>query len=277
MSAKSRTERWYDENSDVENRRLDDGWLEFEVTKHVIQSCAEKLGLKKGRFLDVGGGPGRYAIDLARSEHTVVLSDLSSGNLELARTKAKESGVELDGFIHANALDIALHPTLSASCSRFDIVLCLGPMYHLPSYADRTQALENCIVLAKPGGYILAAFVTVYAHLRDVARREPGRLANEWAFYSRYLEHGKYERNTNMDMYHMYPENLDEDLRGVEGKVEVERVVSCEGFLGFGVAKELAKLTDGERRTWVDVVMRSADRMECRNSADHLLVVMRKK
>jgi SAM-dependent methyltransferase len=184
--------------------------------------------------------------------------------------------VALEGIVHADARELLPHPALAHEVGTFDIVLCLGPLYHLLSSKDRTQVLENCLQLAKPGGYIVAAYVSVYAHLRDMARRDPGRLSREWDFYSSYLSTGHYTRNPLTESFHIYPNALKEELAPLEGKVEVERVVSCEGFLGFGGAKTLAGLSDEEMEKWVDVVMRSAEDRETLNSADHLLVVLKK-
>lgn len=60
MSNKTLVERWYDANARCEEHRLDEGRLEFEVTKRVIGSCIANLVQTKVKILDVGGGPGRY-------------------------------------------------------------------------------------------------------------------------------------------------------------------------------------------------------------------------
>lgn len=60
MIDQSKVEAWYDTNAELEERRLDEGRLEFDVTMRVIQSCISKLQLREARILDVGGGPGRY-------------------------------------------------------------------------------------------------------------------------------------------------------------------------------------------------------------------------
>lgn len=165
----------------------------------------------------------------------------------------------------------------------YDVVLCLGPLYHILPNEDRTDVLRTCIGFAKPGGYVLAAYVSVYAHLRDMARRDPGRLFKEWDFYSSYLSTGSYTRNPQTESLHVYPRALKEELAVLNeklgrlgGKVEVERIVSCEGFLGFEGAKALKGLNEAEMEKWVDVVMGSAEEAETLNSADHLLVVLRK-
>jgi SAM-dependent methyltransferase len=45
-----------------------------------------------------------------------------------------------------------------------DIVLLLGPLYHLVSAADRTQALEEAARVLRPGGLLFAAAITRWAY-----------------------------------------------------------------------------------------------------------------
>ena len=135
----------------------------------------------------------------------------------IASQQASRLGVRLDSIIHANALDLSSHPTLTHASSSFDISLCLGPLYHTLSHLNRTRIIETCISLTKPDGYILLAYVSIYAHLRDMAKRDAARLCNEWNFYSDYLKDGKYTRNQNRESYHIYPEKLDEELKDLKG------------------------------------------------------------
>lgn len=216
------------------------------------------------------------AIALASQGHQVTLNDLSEKSLEIARKNAEKEAVQLHAIIHANALDISQHPLLEASQGSFDIVLCLGPLYHLVAPEERANVIQNCISMAKPGGYILLAYVTIYAHLRDLATREPSRLSNEWEFYSQYLDSGEYTRNPDTTSFHVHPADLLEEFVAFRDQVGVEKVLSCEGFLGSSVAKGIAALNEDEMKRWVDVVMLSADRAETLNCADHLLVVLRK-
>ncbi|KAK1976999.1 S-adenosyl-L-methionine-dependent methyltransferase [Colletotrichum cereale] len=273
---RSLVETWYDSRAEVEERRLDEGRLEFEVTMRVIRSCIASLQLENVRILDIGGGPGRYAIELAKQGHAITLSDLSAKELEIARRNADKEQVKLDAVVHANALDMAQRAPLQAAQGSFDVVLCLGPLYHLLAPEERAAAVGNSISMAKPGGYVLLAYVSVYAHLRDMARRDPSRLAREWPFYQGYLRDGHYTRNPDTESFHTYPATLEGELRAFGGRATVERVVGCEGFLGFDGARGLAGLGDEELGRWVDVVMASAEEGETLNSADHLLVVLRK-
>jgi S-adenosylmethionine-dependent methyltransferase len=60
MTTKTLVEGWYDAHAESEEHRLDDGRLEFEVTKRVIGGCITNLGRGGLRILDIGGGPGKY-------------------------------------------------------------------------------------------------------------------------------------------------------------------------------------------------------------------------
>ena len=86
-------QRLYDSDPAAEWARMDRHRTEFAVT---LRALHEYLPRPPARVLDCGGGPGRYAIELARQGYEVVLFDLSAGNLALAREKAAEAGVALD-------------------------------------------------------------------------------------------------------------------------------------------------------------------------------------
>ena len=214
----------------------------------------------------------RTAIHLAQQGHKVTLNDLSSNNLTIAKANAQTAGVVLEDVVHANALDITLH----AAPASFDVVLCLGPLYHLTTLAERERVVSNALALAKPGAYVLLAYITVFGHLRDVARREPARLVNEWGFYEKYLRTGVYDRRPDNESFHVYPRDVERELECVKGGAEVVRMVSCEGFLGFDTARAFARVGEEEIERWVDVVMQSADHPQTFNSAEHLVVILKK-
>jgi hypothetical protein len=60
-------------------------------------------------------------------------------------------------------------------------------------------------------------------------------------------------------------------------ELELERLVSCEGFLGGGLASKISELPDDAYERWVDVVLRFAEDENNLGNADHLLAVARRK
>jgi SAM-dependent methyltransferase len=106
---------------------------------------------------DVGGGPGRYAAWLAGLGHRVTLIDPVPLHVEQASAAAAGRWTSRVG--DARALDLA-----DAS---FDVVLLLGPLYHLPEAPDRARALAEGARVLRPGGVLAAAGISRLASLLD--------------------------------------------------------------------------------------------------------------
>ncbi|KAF7171814.1 hypothetical protein CNMCM5623_004145 [Aspergillus felis] len=167
---------WYDQNAALEHERLTSCRLEFSITRRIIAQYLDQLGRHKAlEILDLGGGTGRYALPLAKLGHSVTLADISDRELEIARSTAEEAQVKLTAIVKADARDIRSNPVIFQE-QKYDLVLCQGPLYHLLEENERRAVLSACAAILKPNGVILAAFVLQYAHLRDIAQRDPMRL-----------------------------------------------------------------------------------------------------
>lgn len=177
----------YDSDPEREWARMDRHRTEFHIT---LRALAEHLPPPPAAVLDCGGGPGRFAIELARQGYRITLFDLSAGNLALARAKAAEAGVTLAGIEQGNALDLGRFADDS-----FDAVLLMGPLYHLLEEAERRQAVAEAARVLRPGGPLFAAFIARFAAHRDCAGRYPERLADEADVYAEILRSGRLPPN----------------------------------------------------------------------------------
>lgn len=161
-AARNEVERYYDEEYE-EWERLAWHKTEFEVTKRYMKEYIPDAGKK---ILDIGGGPGRYAIYLTQQGHEVTLLDLSGKNIRQALEKAAEAGVKLDSCIHGDALRLSEYLYKE---EQFDVVLLMGPLYHLLHREDREKALSEALRVLKPGGLIFVSFISDYAPIQDFA------------------------------------------------------------------------------------------------------------
>jgi len=110
----------------------------------------ERLALPVGRSaLDVGSGPGRTAVALARSGFRVTAIDSSVEMRERARARAAEAGV--GGRLTIQSGDAE---RLDFDDSSFDLVVALGV---LPYLADPQRALLEFARVTRPGGYVVVA------------------------------------------------------------------------------------------------------------------------
>ena len=158
-------EQYYDADAEKEWVRLDRDRVEFAVT---LRAFDEYLPAAPARVLDIGGGPGRYAIELTRRGYDVTLADISEVELSIAREKSAEAGVALSGVTKADARDLGAFADGS-----FDAVLLMGPLYHLLEEADRQTAVSEAVRVARPGGIVMATNITRYAAIRWWAKHHP--------------------------------------------------------------------------------------------------------
>ena len=115
------------------------------------------------RVLDVGGGPGVYAAWLAGRGYRVRLLDPVPRHVEQARARAAAGPWFRADPGEARALD---EPDGSA-----DLVLLLGPLYHLTSRPQRVAALAEARRVLRPAGILIAAAISRFASLHDGLRR----------------------------------------------------------------------------------------------------------
>ena len=129
----------------------------------LFQGFAEsaiRMGVGKGRVLDVGTGSGRIAIRLARLNPALTIDaiDLSQSMLDLAVENARRAGVSNLRFSLGDAKQIPY------DSHTFDLVLCHQLLHQIP---DPLIALREINRVAKPDGAIL---------VRDVRRLPEGMM-----------------------------------------------------------------------------------------------------
>lgn len=149
---------WYYERG-LEHLRLDThSRLEAARTRHII---AKRIPDGALRIADVGGGPGAYAFWLAEGGHVVDLVDPVKLHLEQAARTSDATGIRLAGMHLAGA------EALPFEDASFDVVLSLGPLYHLPDRDRRIGALREARRVLRPGGILFAAAIGRYASAID--------------------------------------------------------------------------------------------------------------
>ena len=111
--------------------------------------------------LDVGGGPGTYAVPLARRGYRVHLVDAMPLHVEQAREVAGGDPAAAFTAAVGDARDLA-EPDESQ-----DAVLLFGPLYHLTQAEERHQALAEARRVLRPGGRLMAVAISRFASLLD--------------------------------------------------------------------------------------------------------------
>jgi SAM-dependent methyltransferase len=139
-----------------ERLRHGSGRLELARTQEIIRG---RLPAGRLRILDVGGGTGVHAAWLADDGHEVHLVDPVDTHVDEARRLAGPGR-----RITAESGDAR---RLRAEPDSVDVVLMLGPLYHLTERDDRVLALREARRVVRPGGIVFAAGISRFASLLD--------------------------------------------------------------------------------------------------------------
>lgn len=143
-----------------EEARLEHGaaLLEAIRTRELIERFAPA---PPAVVLDVGGAAGAYSLWLASAGYTVHLLDAVPRLVAEAQRRSTTSVRPLASCRVGDAR------ALSVPGQSVDIVLLLGPLYHLTEPADRIQALAEVRRVLKPGGRLFAAGISRWASALD--------------------------------------------------------------------------------------------------------------
>jgi ubiquinone/menaquinone biosynthesis C-methylase UbiE len=113
------------------------------------------------RVVDVGGGTGVYAAWLAARGYEVHLVDPVPQHIEKARELCERSEHPIASCTLGDASKLH-HPDESV-----EVVLMLGPLYHITGRDDRIAALSEARRVLRPGGTLAAAAISRLASAMD--------------------------------------------------------------------------------------------------------------
>ncbi|HEY1380185.1 MAG TPA: class I SAM-dependent methyltransferase, partial [Gemmataceae bacterium] len=148
----------------VEESRLaaGPGRLELARTQEVIERYAPP---PPAVVYDVGGGPGVYACWLARRGHAVHLLDAVPLHVEQALAASRNQPDHLLAGATVGDARSLPYPDNGG-----DVVLLLGPLYHLTDRDGRVRAWREAARVLRPGGVVLAAAISRFASVLDGLR-----------------------------------------------------------------------------------------------------------
>lgn len=123
----------------------------------------DRLFTPCSQILDACAGTGRYSFYLAEKGHTVTACDLEEHNVNII--KSKPDADKLANIAVCNALDLSRFEKNS-----FNVVLCMGALYHLHSKDLREKAVSECISVCKSGGIVALSYVKDVSYTDELTK-----------------------------------------------------------------------------------------------------------
>jgi SAM-dependent methyltransferase len=253
----------------LEEPRLDEALGSVELTR-TLEVAVRVLPRPPAVVADIGGGPGRYTLELAGRGYTVMHRDLVPLHVEQLRAA---SGT-LAHRIHTAVGDAR---DLDLDDDSIDAVLLLGPLYHLVERDQRVLALKEVLRVARPGAPVLVSAISRWAPRLHGYLAE--RLYERETFFPELVRAVEESGRLNDSVpgwftgYCHRPEQLREEVE--EAGLVVEDLVGLEG-LAFALGDLAERLRDPTGRDVVLDCARAIERVpELLGLSPHLLVVAR--
>jgi len=255
-----------------EETRLEVGPFQLEQlrTRELIERHAPT---PPAAVVDVGGAAGAYAAWLAEKGYTVHLIDAVPRLVGEAR---RRSALLARPIASCEIGDARALPFPPASA---DMLLLLGPLYHLTAAGDRARALAEAGRVLAPGGLLFAAAISRWASALDGLSRDLFTDQRFAAIVEQDLRDGQHRNPTERidyftTAYFHRPEELQAEL--TRAGLTVEGLYGLEGPAWI-LADFNERWADPRRRS--DIV-RLARALEAEPSvlgvSAHLLAVARK-
>src|SRR5262245_32916281 len=244
--------------------------LEALRTRELIQRFAPP---PPATVADIGGAAGAYALWMADFGYTVHLIDTAPRLVAEARRRSASGPRPLASCEVGDARATNL-PDSTA-----DVVLLLGPLYHLTTAEDRDRALREAARVLKPGGRLFAAAISRWASALDGLVRDLFKDPAFAAIVEQDARDGQHRNPTGrLDYFTTAYFHRPEDLRAeaLAAGLDVDGVFGIEGP-GWLLQDVAARLEDLRHRA---DLLRVARMVESEPSllgvSAHLLLVGRK-
>ncbi len=144
-----------------QNRYNEDGRmgrrpLEYLRCKEIIYRYLDNKSME---IADIGGATGAFSFWLAQMGHRVHLLDYVPLHIEQAKENGCKYKLQLSSYICGDARHLPYKD------NQFDIVLEMGPLYHLQSEDDRMRCLSEAMRILKDDGTVICEAISRYANL----------------------------------------------------------------------------------------------------------------
>ena len=145
--------------------------IEFLTTVRIL----DEIITGKKNILDCAAGTGIYSFYLADKGHTVTATDITPRHIDYIQNVLRDKSYNMNTAV-LDATNMGIFADES-----FDVVLNMGPFYHLIQYCDREKCMKESLRVLKKGGLLVTAYIPRYYVFQYVALQDKKYLDRELA------------------------------------------------------------------------------------------------
>lgn len=248
-------------NEDNRSSLSRSNYMEFLFTEKIL----ERYLSENAKAIEIGCATGYYALLFADRCANYTGIDLTPEHIAIFKQKIAENHLKNVNAAVGNATNLS-----EIADQSYDLVFCLGPMYHLPD-EDRVKVFEECYRIAKEGAILafsyinrLGAYAGACAH--DALRSHyPNAETNEAVFYN----------NTDDQkpgiFFYTSPEEMEKDA--LNHKL---CILQNYGLDFFFHAAAIDQMTEEQFSCYLELAVRMSESRSCVGLANHALLICRK-
>lgn len=252
--------QWYDE----ENRLKKDNMhrVEYDTTIFYLN----KIIKANHKILDVGAGTGAYSFYYASKGNRVIALDISSKNIDIMKNKLEnlkdKVNLEIKVSDGRNSLDYR--------DNSFDIVLCMGPLYHIKNKDARLKCIKECLRVLKKDGKLIISYINKYAAFVNKIASDNEYINKTEVF--NILEN----KHSEKDDCFVYTEP--DELRNMLHSLEVEEIINiATDGIGHMMSKAINSYSEEEYQKWLSYHLNTCTKDILLGYSLHGLYICKKK
>lgn len=227
--------------------------------------------IKKGdKIIELGAATGNYSFYYSERGHEVVALDIVPEHIRIINKKIEEKGIQNMGTYLGSAADLSAFQNES-----FDVVLCLGPMYHLISPEDQLSCIKEARRVLKKEGILAVAYINKHYILANTMFKNKKYLREE--FVTKILDNGFLasddKDNFWVESVFFTPREIESLIDGV-GFQKIENIAT--DGLGRLFSEKINNLTEEEFKVFTDYHLKSCSDETLLGYSNHGLYIAKK-
>ncbi len=257
------------ENSDEESRLTTNNArkIEFAVTTTVLNQYIKN----HYKILELGAGTGVYSFYYADRGNTVLATDVTPKHVDIINKKLGQRNKNIDLSTEvADATNLSNYESES-----FDVVLNLGPMYHLTNEYDRERCIVESLRVLKKGGILATAYINKHFVLNLIMPRYKEFLTN--SFVEKVLNTGVIKEGEKecfwTDNFFTTPFEIETFIS--KFNIDIIDHVGTDGISPL-ISDFVNNMNDDEYSTWLNYSLASCREKSILGMSNHGLLVCKK-